>query len=154
MEGHACRKGLPHGEQGGDVRCHLPLQALLPAAQASVRSSSRTAQARLHRISMPVAQDLLVSLTLNKRLLKPIISSSGARNEKSVREVSCHSCGRHTLRAPKGCGAWPEPHLSSELTETDCCIAAMFGQLVIGAPGSGKTTYCRGICEFLNALGR
>jgi len=30
----------------------------------------------------------------------------------------------------------------------------MFGQLVIGPPGSGKTTYCLGMSEFLTALGR
>ncbi|KAJ1758864.1 hypothetical protein LPJ58_002577 [Coemansia sp. RSA 1591] len=29
-----------------------------------------------------------------------------------------------------------------------------FGQLVIGPPGSGKTTYCHGMQQFLNALGR
>ncbi|KAJ2310500.1 hypothetical protein IWW54_003158 [Coemansia sp. RSA 2705] len=29
-----------------------------------------------------------------------------------------------------------------------------FGQVVIGPPGSGKTTYCRGMQAFLNALGR
>lgn len=29
-----------------------------------------------------------------------------------------------------------------------------FGQVVIGPPGSGKTTYCRGMQEFLNNLGR
>ncbi|KAJ9057240.1 hypothetical protein DSO57_1024571 [Entomophthora muscae] len=29
-----------------------------------------------------------------------------------------------------------------------------FGQLVIGPPGSGKTTYCRGMKEFLEGLGR
>lgn len=29
-----------------------------------------------------------------------------------------------------------------------------FGQLVIGPPGSGKTTYCDGICQFLNSIGR
>ncbi|KAJ1727427.1 GPN-loop GTPase 2, partial [Coemansia biformis] len=29
-----------------------------------------------------------------------------------------------------------------------------FGQVVIGPPGSGKTTYCSGIQQFLNALGR
>ncbi|XP_064607732.1 GPN-loop GTPase 2-like isoform X2 [Liolophura sinensis] len=30
----------------------------------------------------------------------------------------------------------------------------MFGQLVIGPPGSGKTTYCQGMSEFLTAVGR
>lgn len=29
-----------------------------------------------------------------------------------------------------------------------------FGQVVIGPPGSGKTTYCNGMQQFLNALGR
>ena len=29
-----------------------------------------------------------------------------------------------------------------------------FAQLVIGPPGSGKSTYCRGMKEFLSALGR
>ncbi|KAJ2848139.1 hypothetical protein IWW36_003476 [Coemansia brasiliensis] len=29
-----------------------------------------------------------------------------------------------------------------------------FGQVVIGPPGSGKTTYCHGMNQFLNALGR
>ena len=29
-----------------------------------------------------------------------------------------------------------------------------FGQLVIGPPGSGKSTYCRAMKEFLTALGR
>ena len=29
-----------------------------------------------------------------------------------------------------------------------------FGQLVVGPPGSGKTTYCRGMYEFLTGIGR
>jgi len=29
-----------------------------------------------------------------------------------------------------------------------------FGQLVIGAPGAGKTTYCEGMRQYLSALGR
>lgn len=30
----------------------------------------------------------------------------------------------------------------------------MFGQIVIGPPGSGKTTYCNGMAQFMQALGR
>lgn len=29
-----------------------------------------------------------------------------------------------------------------------------FAQLIIGAPGSGKTTYCAGMQQFLSAIGR
>lgn len=30
----------------------------------------------------------------------------------------------------------------------------MFGQIVIGPPGSGKSTYCHGMYQFMNAIGR
>ncbi|CAL0306053.1 unnamed protein product [Lupinus luteus] len=30
----------------------------------------------------------------------------------------------------------------------------VFGQVVIGAPGSGKTTYCNSMSQFLNLVGR
>lgn len=33
-------------------------------------------------------------------------------------------------------------------------LPTAFGQAVIGPPGSGKTTYCLGMSEFLRALGR
>ncbi len=33
-------------------------------------------------------------------------------------------------------------------------MQAQFGQVVIGAPGAGKTTYCRGVSEFLRTVGR
>ncbi|XP_034942330.1 GPN-loop GTPase 2 [Chelonus insularis] len=33
-------------------------------------------------------------------------------------------------------------------------MAAIFGQLVIGPPGSGKTTYCNAMCQFLEKIGR
>lgn len=29
-----------------------------------------------------------------------------------------------------------------------------FGQIVVGPPGSGKTTYCRGMLQFFSAIGR
>ena len=29
-----------------------------------------------------------------------------------------------------------------------------FGQVVIGPPGSGKTTYCSGMLQFLTGIGR
>ena len=32
--------------------------------------------------------------------------------------------------------------------------AAVFGQVVIGPPGAGKTTYCNGMQQFMTALGR
>lgn len=33
-------------------------------------------------------------------------------------------------------------------------MSARFGQVVVGPPGSGKTTYCDGMQQFLGALGR
>lgn len=33
-------------------------------------------------------------------------------------------------------------------------MASLFGQLVIGPPGSGKTTYCDAMCKLLTELGR
>jgi GTPase SAR1 family protein len=30
----------------------------------------------------------------------------------------------------------------------------LFGQLVVGPPGSGKTTYCNGIQQFITGIGR
>ena len=29
-----------------------------------------------------------------------------------------------------------------------------FGQVVVGPPGSGKTTYCLGMCQYMKAIGR
>ena len=33
-------------------------------------------------------------------------------------------------------------------------MTSLFGQLVIGPPGSGKTTYCDAMCKLLTDLGR
>lgn len=33
-------------------------------------------------------------------------------------------------------------------------MSLIFGQLVIGPPGSGKTTYCNAMCKFLEQMGR
>ena len=45
-----------------------------------------------------------------------------------------------------------------QLSRTNKSVANMsllsFGQLVIGPPGSGKSTYCRAMKEFMTALGR
>lgn len=33
-------------------------------------------------------------------------------------------------------------------------VKVNFGQIVIGPPGSGKTTYCNGMQQFMKAIGR
>lgn len=33
-------------------------------------------------------------------------------------------------------------------------MSLIFGQLVIGPPGSGKTTYCNAMSNFLEKMGR
>lgn len=33
-------------------------------------------------------------------------------------------------------------------------MSLIFGQLVIGPPGSGKTTYCNAMSKFLESIGR
>jgi molybdopterin-guanine dinucleotide biosynthesis protein len=33
-------------------------------------------------------------------------------------------------------------------------IMNIFGQLIIGPPGSGKTTYCHAVGKFLESIGR
>ena len=38
--------------------------------------------------------------------------------------------------------------------ESVAVLCWQFGQVVIGPPGSGKTTYCVGMCQYLQALGR
>lgn len=44
--------------------------------------------------------------------------------------------------------------LSSALTATDHGYMVRFGQVVVGPPGSGKTTYCFGMFQYLEAIGR
>ena len=41
--------------------------------------------------------------------------------------------------------------MAAEATQEKCY---RYGQLVIGPPGSGKSTYCAGMKQFLSALGR
>ncbi|GAB1289041.1 G patch domain-containing protein 3 [Apodemus speciosus] len=55
------------------------------------------------------------------------------------------------LKRPRGTGRrpWlPAPAMAG------AALTTAFGQAVIGPPGSGKTTYCLGMSEFLRALGR
>jgi predicted PilT family ATPase len=33
-------------------------------------------------------------------------------------------------------------------------FSCMFGQVVVGPPGSGKSTYCSGVRQFLNGIER
>nr|CAD7434565.1 unnamed protein product [Timema monikensis] len=37
---------------------------------------------------------------------------------------------------------------------TQAAMTSVFGQLVVGPPGSGKTTYCHAIGEYLKSIGR
>nr|CAD7257499.1 unnamed protein product [Timema shepardi]CAD7575097.1 unnamed protein product [Timema californicum] len=37
---------------------------------------------------------------------------------------------------------------------TQAAMTSVFGQLVVGPPGSGKTTYCHVIGEYLKSIGR
>nr|XP_020764833.1 GPN-loop GTPase 2 [Odocoileus virginianus texanus] len=66
------------------------------------------------------------------------------------------------LRARLRCGSRLPPLTRSAAPHGAVCRPPMagaapttaFGQAVIGPPGSGKTTYCLGMSEFLRALGR
>nr|CAD7194246.1 unnamed protein product [Timema douglasi] len=39
-------------------------------------------------------------------------------------------------------------------SSTQAAMTSVFGQLVVGPPGSGKTTYCHVIGEYLKSIGR
>lgn len=45
-------------------------------------------------------------------------------------------------------------HLQSFQTNKSSVIMPVFGQVVIGPPGSGKSTYCYGLQQFFNSIGR
>lgn len=56
---------------------------------------------------------------------------------------------------PASLPSLPAPHGAvCQLPMAGAAPTTAFGQAVIGPPGSGKTTYCLGMSEFLRALGR
>ncbi|CAN0520363.1 unnamed protein product, partial [Ectocarpus sp. 12 AP-2014] len=46
------------------------------------------------------------------------------------------------------------PFLLSSLSSVASLVMVRFGQVVVGPPGSGKTTYCLGMCQYMKAIGR
>jgi GTPase SAR1 family protein len=58
-----------------------------------------------------------------------------------------------SLSFPFYCMQTPALHLAGSGVK-DVTPTMVFGQVVIGPPGSGKTTYCNGMRQFLEGLGR
>lgn len=48
----------------------------------------------------------------------------------------------------------PSPDSKTMSNQAGATHTLRFGQVVIGPPGSGKTTYCQGMQEFLTQMGR
>ncbi len=46
------------------------------------------------------------------------------------------------------------PHPASRIWPAASPTMVLYGQIVIGAPGSGKTTYCNGMQQYLQLIGR
>ena len=69
----------------------------------------------------------------------------------SVRVCVTWSCGRCFEGESVG-----GTHLGGSCRVPVCGVALQprYGQVVIGPPGSGKSTYCKGMKEFLEGLGR
>lgn len=44
--------------------------------------------------------------------------------------------------------------MKQRIENTGTKILLMFGQVVVGPPGCGKTTYCHGMAQFLDAIER
>ena len=63
--------------------------------------------------------------------------------------VDLQSCLTHKPKGGGGGSGGPAAVAAQSSTRR-----ASFGQLVIGPPGAGKTTYCLGMQQFLTALGR
>ena len=84
-------------------------------------------------------------------------------NNESLNISKCHSHQfrfiGYVQRAHARCDKFPiAAHQQLQISRTNKIAMSggllSFGQLVIGPPGSGKSTYCKAMKEFLTALGR
>ncbi|XP_043573403.1 GPN-loop GTPase 2 isoform X1 [Chiloscyllium plagiosum] len=93
-----------------------------------------------------------------------MLRSSGAVCELGPTDPDCKWGGESGLSSSSPCSGHSSALLRSvsmtnprdpvKMSEESRPRTVIFGQIVIGPPGSGKTTYCLGMQEFLSKLGR